>query len=775
MEISGKGEFGQAGGSAFSHGLSATDGGASGIFSNFSTLLTLLAGDTGELSLENPLKNFEESAPEAEGDAELLSNAFLLNLIGADVSKVAVEQPEVLGELKIPLSVSSRLTSLTPSANFEGTSLTNAFIDTRIELHNSDLVVDNSETDILILNLEELMNWSNSLDPSKGLDIGVMADESTQLKSLQDLFSGTPLKLEIGHEEVSTIVFDLRDLKASILKTFSQELTSVQKALPKSELFIPQVIPLSNGDFSEKDENFENFVPIKIELANFDGNLGRSDVINVPQELKNQSDENYVVATRTLEIDQSIDPRSKLLIGLHAAEDVVIKDLPDFVRFEISMKEDVSNSLPDVSAEKLTTKEAVQNNDVSPILPQMPQMPQMPLTGSSVSPEQSRNATQRAFVPQLRSLTNSLSEMSDDPSKPAHIITKTIPEGEILKLSPTFRIEELINRLQSTVASESGTVQFDVTSDKASVLDQRLNRPDVLKVGPDIIKMDPSGIKNDAEVITNKFLFNAELTKFSNFKHALRFETATSIPALNNSVKNLSTSGPLSMSEFLANNSGKLEFGKFLSLRAKSATSLNRSEFHQNKQSALPDLIIDKVDKNLIETKPLPSVSTAVEQPIAISVKGSGSESIVPNGAAKISLYNAQYASRIGMLIVDKLLQGQENFEFQLEPESFGKIKVNVLLDKQSLDIRMVAETQAAASILKTNEEALSQITGQNGMKLASFSVGTQSGSDQSGQSPGQNKNKANENSNRVSKHVEMQTSQGDAYYRNSTGLNLIA
>ena len=227
----------------------------------------------------------------------------------------------------------------------------------------------------------------------------------------------------------------MRDLKASILKTFSQELTSVQKALPKSELLIPQVVPLSNGDFSEKDENFENFVPIKIELANFDGNLGRSDVINVPQELKNQSDENYVVATRTLEIDQSIDPRSKLLIGLHAAEDVVIKDLPDFVRFEISMKEDVSNSLPDVSAEKLTTKEAVQNNGVSPILPQVP------LTGSSISPEQSRDATQRAFVPQLRSLTNSLSEMSDDPSKPAHIITKTIPEGEILKLSPTFRIE----------------------------------------------------------------------------------------------------------------------------------------------------------------------------------------------------------------------------------------------------------------------------------------------------------------------------------------------
>ena len=769
MEISGKGEFGQAGGSAFSHGLSATDGGASGIFSNFSTLLTLLAGDTGELSLENPLKNFEESAPEAEGDAELLSNAFLLNLIGEDVLEVAVEQPEVLGELKIPLSVSSRLTSLTPSANFEGTSLTNAFIDTRIELHNSDLVVDNSETDILILNLEELMNWSNSLDPSKGLDIGVMADESTQLKSLQDLFSGTPLKLEIGHEEVSTIVFDLRDLKASILKTFSQELTSVQKALPKSELFIPQVIPLSNGDFSEKDENFENFVPIKIELANFDGNLGRSDVINVPQELKNQSDENYVVATRTLEIDQSIDPRSKLLIGLHAAEDVVIKDLPDFVRFEISMKEDLSSSLPDVLAEMPTTKDAVQNEGARPSLLQMR------ISDTSVSPQQSWAPTQMAFVSQLRNLTNSLTEMSDNPDKPAHVITKSIPEGEILKLSPTFRIEELINRLQSTVVSDSGKVQSDASFDPALELDQRLNRSNVFKLGADDINADLSGIKKEADVITNKFLFDAELTKFSNFKHALRFETATSVPALNNSIKNLSTSGPLSMSEFLANNTGKLDFNKFLSLRAKSGISVDRFEIHQNKQSFLPDLVTEKVEKISIETRSLPSVSAAVEQPSATPVKGSGSEPIVPTVAGRISLYNAQYASRIGMLIVDKLSQGQENFEFQLEPESFGKIKVNVLMDKQSLDIRMVAETQAAASILKTNEESLSQITGQNGMKLVGFSVGMQSGSDQSGQGPDQNKNKANNNSNRVSKRVEMQTSQGDTQYRNSTGLNLIA
>jgi len=322
------------------------------------------------------------------------------------------------------------------------------------------------------------------------------------------------------------------------------------------------------------------------------------------------------------------------------------------------MKEDLSSSLPDVLTEMSTTEEAVQNTGPSAILPQMRP------TDTSVSLEKSRDATQMAFVSQLRNLTNSLTEMSDDPGKPAHVITKAISEGEILKLAPTFRIEELLNRFQSTVVSESGTVQSDAALDKAPALDQRLNRLDAFKIGADDTKADLSGITKETDVIKNKFLFDAELTKFSDFKHALRFETATSVPALNNSIKNLSTAGPLSMSEFLANNNGKVDFNKFLSLRAKSSISADRFEIHQNKQSFLPDLITEKVEKNLIETRSLPSASAAIEQPTTTLVKGSGSEPIVPNVAGKISLYNAQYASRIGMLIVDKLSQGQENFEF---------------------------------------------------------------------------------------------------------------
>ena len=143
--------------------------------------------------------------------------------------------------------------------------------------------------------------------------------------------------------------------------------------------------------------------------------------------------------------------------------------------------------------------------------------------------------------------------------------------------------------------------------------------------------------------------------------------------------------------------------------------------------------------------------------------------------SGKISLYDAQYASRISMLVVDKVLNGKENFEIHLEPESFGKIKVNVLMEKQVLDIRMVAETQAAASLLRANEESLLQITNQNGMKLAGFSVGLQNGTDQQRQNSNQNRNRLTDQANSVLGPDKTQNSQTIISYRTSTGLNLIA
>ena len=146
-----------------------------------------------------------------------------------------------------------------------------------------------------------------------------------------------------------------------------------------------------------------------------------------------------------------------------------------------------------------------------------------------------------------------------------------------------------------------------------------------------------------------------------------------------------------------------------------------------------------------------------------------------PNLTNNISLYDAQYASKISMLVVDKVLSGNENFEINLEPESFGKIKVNISMDKQSIDIRMFAETQAAASILRANEDSLLQITSQNGMKLAGFSVGMQSGADQQRQNANQSRNKAAGKANSALERATPLNTQTASSYRTPTGLNLIA
>ena len=87
----------------------------------------------------------------------------------------------------------------------------------------------------------------------------------------------------------------------------------------------------------------------------------------------------------------------------------------------------------------------------------------------------------------------------------------------------------------------------------------------------------------------------------------------------------------------------------------------------------------------------------------------------------------------------------------------------------------MVTETQAAASLLRANEDSLLQITAQNGMKLANFAVGMQSGSEQQRQNSNQNRNRVTDKANNVLKHDAARNSQSQTSYRTSTSLNLIA
>ena len=91
-----------------------------------------------------------------------------------------------------------------------------------------------------------------------------------------------------------------------------------------------------------------------------------------------------------------------------------------------------------------------------------------------------------------------------------------------------------------------------------------------------------------------------------------------------------------------------------------------------------------------------------------------------------LNLYDAHFSSRLSMLITDQVINGTENFELQLEPESFGKVRINVSLESSNVDVKMVAENSAAVLALRGSENILQNIAEQNGLKLSDYSVDMQ-------------------------------------------------
>ena len=91
-----------------------------------------------------------------------------------------------------------------------------------------------------------------------------------------------------------------------------------------------------------------------------------------------------------------------------------------------------------------------------------------------------------------------------------------------------------------------------------------------------------------------------------------------------------------------------------------------------------------------------------------------------------LNLYEAQFSSRLGMLLADQISKGTETFELQLEPESFGKVRVNVSLESSNVEVKMVADNSAAVMALRGSENILQLIAEQNGLKLSEYSVDMQ-------------------------------------------------
>lgn len=701
------------------------------LFANFSIVLHSLSDGNPETLSENEklnisIGNLDQASENKLSPKEFLSQAFDNGLIKFEDSlEGAIEEQGVdglVGYLESGGNIGARI----------DLNATAAFVDSRLNLVSADIVADNSYPGSNIFTMEQLfraLNFSdeNSTDvsqPDKTLENNLA--EGGALSILTGLLKGAPVKLEVNDTGPSTILFDIRDLKVDLQDHVYPESDQKTNEPITGEFLIPQVVPvkISNSDIVK--EEFDPFIPVKVDLFDHQGDLGAFDIIDLPEQQDLVLGTNLMGVTKTVEIDPSVDPRSKLLVVLAIPNDTNLQELPDFVRFKINLK-------------------SYTNSEIG--------------TGQGFEVQQFSGTADGVIDGSAdirgdaKALLHSLEEMSAFSSSATQIILKTTGMDVAgLNIDAWAKTGAENNKFISSDKNygfqifEENKKPIDVDQIQL-ILDQKIKLV--------------AGVHNDNNdsVASSALALTAELKSF--FKS--NFEKANFISKKLDKVRveGQNTSTPFDPKSFI-------EAAEVL--RLKSISSL----------SSLPSTIATSGSR-LVSGENINLLNYSSEkfsnQNTSQAQSGSTASTIGHQSSFNnnVSLYDAQYASRISMLVVDKVLNGQENFEINLEPESFGKIKVNILMDKQSLDIRMFAETQAAASILRANEDSLLQLTGQNGMKLASFSVGMQSGADQQRQNSSQNRNKLTGKADSVLESATIQNTQTTSSYRTPTGLNLIA
>ena len=701
------------------------------LFANFSIVLHSLSDGNPETLSENEklnisIGNLDQASENKLSPKEFLSQAIDNGLIKFEDSlEGAIEEQGVdglVGYLESGGNIGARI----------DLNATAAFVDSRLNLVSADIVADNSYPGSNIFTMEQLfraLNFSdeNSTDvsqPDKTLENNLA--EGGALSILTGLLKGAPVKLEVNDTGPSTILFDIRDLKVDLQDYVYPESDQKTNEPITGEFLIPQVVPVKISNSDIVTEEFDPFIPVKVNLFDHQGDLGAFDIIDLPEQQDLVLGTNLMGVTKTVEIDPSVDPRSKLLVVLAIPNDTNLQELPDFVRFKINLK-------------------SYTNSEIG--------------TGQGFEVQQFSGTADGVIDGSAdirgdaKALLHSLEEMSAFSSSATQIILKTTGMDVAgLNIDAWAKTGAENNKFISSDKNygfqifEENKKPIDVDQIQL-ILDQKIKLV--------------AGVHNDNNdsVASSALALTAELKSFfkSNFEKA-NFISKKLDKVL---VEGQNTSTSFDPKSFI-------EAAEVL--RLKSISSL----------SSLPSTIATSGSR-LVSGENINLLNYSSEkfsnQNTSQAQSGSTASTIGHQSSFNnnVSLYDAQYASRISMLVVDKVLNGQENFEINLEPESFGKIKVNILMDKQSLDIRMFAETQAAASILRANEDSLLQLTGQNGMKLASFSVGMQSGADQQRQNSSQNRNKLTGKADSVLESATIQNTQTTSSYRTPTGLNLIA
>ncbi|MDA8884043.1 flagellar hook-length control protein FliK [Planktomarina temperata] len=555
--------------------------------------------------------------------------------------------------------------------------------------------------------------------PLQGAAVPLELDSSQDksLRALTDLLQITAVPLELDVSQASSIFFDIRDLKASLQGDDLNGILKNSEAIASGEILVPQVVPIEIENTQVGPETFDKFISVKVDLLDAQGGLEPVEVYDFNLQKDEFSSQGLIGVTRAVEIDPSVDPRSKLLVVLAIPEKTTLEILPDFVRFQISLaRENYSGVVQDHG---------------------------MALQPRALMPDASISEVDDT-VQSIRELVRTLSEMSTAPSHTTQIVLQT----------------NVVGREAASYVSNVGAAQQDNFAELQSTdVQNKFNNLTQNKLILEQVIQHSSGMidRKYDNLAASIFAIEGEVKSFLDSKN-------DKIAFLNEGVdENLiefkNTSKPFNPRSFLE------------AAEALRMTSVARVQFEAPTGSSARVGLISGEGINLT-TPSNEKLSYQIASQTRSLARSSGS---APNLTNNISLYDAQYASKISMLVVDKVLSGNENFEINLEPESFGKIRVNISMDKQSIDIRMFAETQAAASILRANEDSLLQITSQNGMKLAGFSVGMQSGADQQRQNENQSRNKAAGKANTALERTTPLNTQTASSYRTPTGLNLIA
>ena len=764
-------------------------GESNAIFANFSALLTSVADENANLSSSSEvvtvrLGDFETGALE-----NVSAQEFIDQIIGNDFIKIDSQLETLISEQGLDGLVSHLENGgdLDASVHFNATA---AFVESRLGVltaepisAKSSGILDKRSGSLTLSTLVELFTAIDLFDKAEqnsDLENGLSNQnllEKNKLNMLNDLIVGIPIQLELSDTETSSILFDIRDLKNDLEESLLSKPNEFHLGEASGEFLIPQIIPINIENAYFKNDNYDPFIAVKVGLLDPEGDLESADFIELPAHPDLEPGSGIVGVTRTVEIDPDVDTRSKLLIGLSIPKNSNLKSLPDFVRFKISLEKE-SQNIPGqdaidihdldkivksalVSGVKENSAGVKENSaglkensaglkensvDLKENSADLKENSADLKENSADLKENSANLKENSGISVIaKQLVLSLQEMSGGSSDRVQIVTKTAPADTII---PSFD-------MQRVSISEINKLILNQDNEVSSALENQL--------------------KSDRST-QNSIIFDKEVKLIASMNNDTKASTASSVFALETELK-----------YFYKNKDNKNDF------TVKYADS-NLSEQKNVSNMFNPKSFLEAAEALRMKPMSAPTSAPKFDQPMAaqsdvvsataaktdiqtLVQSGSlgNSNGFAPSLSNKISLYDAQYASRISVLIVDKILNGKESFEINLEPESFGKIRVNVLMDKQGIDIRMVAETQAAASILRANEDSLLQITNQNGMKLAAFSVGMQSGSDQQRQNSNQNRNRVTGQANSMLERTKIQNSPTSTSYRTPTGLNLIA